>query len=195
MTKGHFGHQGEKGQVLKHPPPLSLHVPAVWHLFTRQENKKNFAIVQRKTIAAVCHKMTALGLVISLKQPLVINCLNKSMSNQPNFRNFPGSKSRCLLIFFWWKPKYLLQWMNIYWVRGGGGGGGNFLLSFDAKLLHQFTSERWQHHCFIPTQLLVCILVKHVDLRSIFGALYASGNSSQMGKITFCVFSPKFQCL
>ncbi len=21
MTKGHFGHQGEKGQVLKHPPP------------------------------------------------------------------------------------------------------------------------------------------------------------------------------
>ncbi len=29
MTKGHFWHQGEKGQVLKHPPPPPLHVPAL----------------------------------------------------------------------------------------------------------------------------------------------------------------------
>ncbi len=27
LTKGHFGHHGAKGQVLKHPPPPPLHVP------------------------------------------------------------------------------------------------------------------------------------------------------------------------
>ncbi len=27
LTKGHFGHHGEKGQVLKHPPHPPLHVP------------------------------------------------------------------------------------------------------------------------------------------------------------------------
>ncbi len=30
MTKGHFGHHVAKGQVLKHPPPPPLHVPALW---------------------------------------------------------------------------------------------------------------------------------------------------------------------
>ncbi len=28
LTKGHFGHHVAKGQVLKHPPPPPLHVPA-----------------------------------------------------------------------------------------------------------------------------------------------------------------------
>ncbi len=28
LIKGHFGHHGAKGQVLKHPPPPPLHVPA-----------------------------------------------------------------------------------------------------------------------------------------------------------------------
>jgi len=27
LTKGHFGHQGAKGQVLEHPKPPPLHVP------------------------------------------------------------------------------------------------------------------------------------------------------------------------
>ncbi len=119
----------------------------VWHLFTRLENTKNFAIVQRKEIAAVCRKMTALGLVISLNHPLEITRLNKSVKSTTLHKR-PWFKVYILFIFFWWKPKYLLPWMNLTGYRlirsfVEVGGGGLFLSEFRLQL-----GEMILHHHF-----------------------------------------------
>lgn len=83
------------------------------------------------------------------------------------------------------KAKILISWMHVnevihYFVEGQKY---NFHLRFKTKMQEgKMALERWQRHYIIFTPRLVGLLVKSVDLATIFVVVYYSSNT---GKSTF----------
>ncbi len=102
MTKGHFGHQGENGQVLKHPQPPPLHVPALNMLLAKAVL---FTLLGYPCICSQRIQMSS--------RLFMLSHLNKQFYTE----QYCASSQHCSLKKTLWQLLRNDHWSNFYWLN------------------------------------------------------------------------------